>query len=71
MTGKPNITEELEALIDATSLLDVLTGLELICVEKAEHVRVNWQDRALAKLWDRASIVCGKAARHADVQDVS
>lgn len=56
MTGKPNVTEELEALIDATSLLDVLTGLELVCSEKAEHVRSNWQDKALAKLWDRASI---------------
>lgn len=60
---KPNVTEELEALIDATSLLDVLTALECICGEKAEHIRTNWQDRITARHWDKASTVCGKAAR--------
>ena len=53
--ARPNITEQLEALIDATSLLDVLTGLECVCDEKAEHIRVNWQDRATARHWVTAS----------------
>ena len=59
-----SMTEQLEAMIDSSSLLDVLIGLELVCGEKADHIRVNWQDRSLAKLWDRASKACGAAARH-------
>ena len=62
-----NITEELEALIDATSLQHVLIGLECICGEKAEHIRVNRQDKATARPWDAASKLCGKIARHVDV----
>lgn len=65
---KPSITEQLESLIDQTSLLDVLVGLELVCAEKADHIRLNWQDAKLAKAWDRASKVCGHAARHSNVQ---
>lgn len=61
---RPNVTEELERLIDATSLLDVLTGLEMVCSEKADHIRENWQDKMLARRWDRASAICGKAARN-------
>lgn len=63
-----NVTETLESLIDQTSLLDVLVALELVCAEKADHIRHNWQDAKLAKDWDRASKVCGDAARHKSVQ---
>lgn len=66
-----DITAELEALVDATSLLHVLTGLELIAYEKAEHLRVNWQDRASAKHWDNAGKVVGNAARNAKIGIVS
>jgi hypothetical protein len=50
-----NVTETLEALIDKHGLLHVVTALDLICTEKADHIRTNWQDRALAKDWDRAA----------------
>ena len=60
---RPNITEELEKLIDATSLLDVVIGLELVCSEKAEHIRVNWQDKQSANVWDKASTTLRKLAR--------
>jgi hypothetical protein len=66
--AKRDITAELEAMIDATSLQHVLTGLELICSEKADHIRSNWQDEKLAKLWDKASTVCGNAARDKRVE---
>ena len=58
-----NVTETLEALIDKHGLLHVLTGLELVCGEKAEHIRHNWQDKLTARHWDQASRVCGRAAR--------
>lgn len=61
------LAEELEAMIDRHSLLDVLIGLELVCAEKAEHIRYSWQDRVTARPWDAASKVCGAAARKVDV----
>lgn len=64
---KPNITAELERLVDATSLLDVLTGLELVCGEKAEHIRQNWQDKATARPWDKASRALAGLARETDI----
>jgi hypothetical protein len=35
--------------------LHVVTGLEMICSEKAEHIRANWQDKVTARPWDRAA----------------
>lgn len=63
MTGKPNICEEVERLIDASSLLDVLTAIECVCGEKAEHIRVIWQDKATARTWNKAERIAGFAAR--------
>ncbi len=64
-----NITEALEAMIDKTSLLDVLVGLELVCHEKAEHIRQNGHTpsyRDTAKVWDRASNLIDTVARKID-----
>jgi hypothetical protein len=49
---KRNIAEEIESLIDDSSLTDVLTAIELVCLEKAEHLRANWQDTDAAKSWE-------------------
>jgi len=62
--SKEDITQTLEALVDKHGLLHVLTGLECICGEKAEHVRTNWQDEPLAKLWDKASVRVGEIVRN-------
>ena len=68
--SKPNVSEQIEALIDATSLLDVLTALELVTGEKALHIVENWQDAPLAKRWDKASRIIGKAMREIDPLDI-
>ena len=44
----------LEAQIDSSSLEDVIDALSEICQEKAEHIRSNWGDYALALHWERA-----------------
>lgn len=69
--SKPNVSEEIEKLIDASSLLDVLTAIELVCAEKADHIRLNWQDRTTASTWDAASKAVGVALRHKSVERVS
>ena len=58
-----DITTELEEMIDRHGLTHVVTGLSLICSEKAEHLRVNWQDRVSAKVWDADAKTLDKAAR--------
>lgn len=46
---------ELESTIDAYGLSELLRRVAQICDEKAHHVKVNWQDEALAKHWACAS----------------
>jgi hypothetical protein len=58
-----SVTEQLEALIDAHGLTHIVTGLVLVCSEKAEHIRHNWQDRTTAKAWDADARTLEKAAR--------
>jgi hypothetical protein len=58
-----DITTQLEALIDAHGLTHVVTGLSLICSEKAEHLRANWQDNTTAKAWDADAKTLEKASR--------
>ena len=62
-----SLTAEIEALIEKHSTLDVLTAIECICGEKAEHIRHNWQDNLTARRWDQASRAAGKAARNVAV----
>jgi hypothetical protein len=59
-----NITEDLEAMVDKHGLTHVLVGLSLVCSEKAEHIRINWQDKALAKDWDADAKTIDKALRY-------
>jgi hypothetical protein len=67
MIGTRNLTVALEALVDAHSVRAVLLDLAFICVEKADHLRSNWQDEVTAKAWDRASKICDKAQLKVEV----
>ena len=48
-----NQLHALEDILDKSSMRNVLDALGEICYEKAEHIRINWQDEPLAKLWDK------------------
>ena len=43
----------LEAIIDDLSLNVLLAKLANICLDKAEHVATNWQDKPLAERWEK------------------
>ena len=51
--NRSEVKDQLEAMIDKTSLNDVLEMLAEICHEKAEHLRCNWQDETAARQWER------------------
>ncbi len=45
----------IEQIIDRNGLHKTLLLIEDICFEKAEHVRTNWQDEVLSKMWEHAA----------------
>ena len=49
------LAETLEALVDKHGLAEVLAALSDVCMDKAEHLRVNWQDVRSARRYDEAS----------------
>ena len=53
----------LELLVDKSSITEVLIALELVAREKSEHIVCNYQDKALAKDWNRAANALYTAAR--------
>lgn len=53
--------DQLEALVDSSSLKQVLMDLTEICLDKKEHILTNWQDKATADPWGRASIRLARA----------
>lgn len=57
-----DLVQELEAFVDKHGLLHILTALELMCNEKAAHLRGNWQDGRSAKTWEKAGDAIFKAA---------
>lgn len=53
----PNALEMdgLERLVDKVGLFQVLVALDVLCSDKAAHIRANWQDMRAARDWDNAS----------------
>ena len=47
--------DELESLIDNSSLSEVVNELTRICYAKAFHLLANWQDKGQAKEWTTAA----------------
>ncbi len=56
-------THKLEELIDSIGVGSVLEAISEICEEKAEHIESNWQDRVLAKLWQKVGKRIGALSR--------
>jgi hypothetical protein len=51
-------------MVDESTLKQVVEALSNVCYEKADHIQTNWQDRNLAKEWERAGkLLDGFAAK--------
>jgi aspartate/glutamate racemase len=50
-----DMDDQIEYLIDRTTLREVVFTLAMVCTEKAEHLRANWQDDRSAHAWDNAA----------------
>lgn len=56
------IGEQLESIIDHSSVTALLRVLETIMREKSQHIAENWQDATLARAWDMSAREVGKLA---------
>jgi hypothetical protein len=61
----------LEAMVDKFGLQNVINGLSCICSGKADHIEENWQDKRLAKAWERACVHLMNEADHSVFKAVS
>jgi hypothetical protein len=52
-TQKRMNEQQTEMLIDRMTLPVMAAIMAEICFEKAAHIRENWQDENMAKLWDK------------------
>jgi hypothetical protein len=46
------LIEDLEKMVDAHGIHDVLLNLARVCMLKAGHIEENWQDIGLSRNWD-------------------
>ena len=60
--GSVTIGEQLENMIDRSSVASVLRAVETIMREKSDHIASNWQDATLARAWDMSANDVGKLA---------
>ena len=51
-TAKRRQAQQVEKLMDEMTLPQMIELMSNICYEKGSHIRENWQDNNLAKLWD-------------------
>lgn len=53
----------LEGLIDKHGLSAVLYAVATLCMEKAEHLEGNWQDKPSALCWEQDALSVERAAQ--------
>lgn len=62
--------DDLEAMIDSASAWQVMLAFETVLREKAEHLRVNWQDRQSARVYDRFAKRCDTLMREMEKANI-
>lgn len=71
MSEREQLADQLEHLVDKYGLNAMLAELANVCGEKAEHLRVNWQDSDAAKEWEKAGNRIAKACSSIELGGVS
>lgn len=68
----PSLRNELldrfEELVDRHKLAEVVDILAEVCSMKADHIRENWQDDALADEWDICAAALLRAGNEASAK---
>ena len=56
------LSEALETAIDNVGAVQLLESIAEVLYAKSDHIRVNWQDRDLAKQWEKRALQIDKLA---------
>lgn len=48
-----DLENEIEKLVDASSVQSIIEALAVVCYEKAEHIRSSYNDKPLARQWEK------------------
>lgn len=62
---------QLEEMIDAHGLADLLSSIAGLCAEKSDHIRAAYNDKPLAVRWNAAGVKIASCAANARVKEVS
>ncbi|MGH1397498.1 MAG: hypothetical protein ACRAVC_26185 [Trichormus sp.] len=52
--------EDIKAMLDSMSVVDVLRILSQVCYEKAEYLRTDYQHTETAREWEKVGRAVGK-----------
>ncbi|MBD2361587.1 hypothetical protein H6G36_10410 [Anabaena minutissima FACHB-250] len=52
--------EDIKAMLDSMSVVDVLRIMSQICYEKAEYLRTDYQHSETARAWEKVGRAVGK-----------
>ena len=55
------LNTELEQLLDRYTATAVMRELHDVCLEKAMHIEMNWQDAPLASVWNKLAGTLAKS----------
>jgi hypothetical protein len=64
------INGTLEAYIDRHGLTALMVAIQTVCDDKSIHVQEAWQDRTLAREWQRAGSAIYTAASKIQALDI-
>lgn len=65
------LQDALEPLLDQSDMSSLLLALGRVCNEKAEHIRINWQDKLTSAVWDRMATKLDKLAVDSTAETLS
>lgn len=65
---KQTDVEKLEMLVDSAGLAAVLDALAVVCQEKSEHINTVWQDKPLARTWQKAAAKLERFVNTSEIQ---
>jgi hypothetical protein len=54
---KQDLQNEIEKLIDASTVQEIVEAISIVCGEKSSHIESAWQDTRLAKAWRHDAVV--------------
>jgi hypothetical protein len=70
MMQNNDLTERLEAIVDASTLFDTIECLVGVCSAKSHHIKHDWQDERSARVWMKAAKVLDRLTTNPVIRSI-